>query len=147
MVDTKAIEEAFADPATREHILFALHHAQEKFHIKFLEISKERTVASLPVTEDQINAFGIPYGAFLFNLADLTAGVAYLAWGGFGPTLNCSINFISASHPGDTFICTASLLRHGHKISFAKADITNQDGALLASAEFSFYTLESSRRG
>ena len=120
---------------------FAGEHAKKKFGIDFLEMADGKARASLLIEEKHLNAFQIPYGTFLFNLADMTCGVAYLTVGGFGPTVNSTMNFISAAKCGDTVICSAEVIKHGKKLSFVTSEIRTETNRLIARADFTFYTL------
>lgn len=130
---------------TKEQIVnnlrFAADHAKNKFGIEFQEMKDGRARATLLIEEKHLNAFRIPYGTFLFNLADMTAGVAYLTLGGFGPTVNSTMNFIGAAKEGDTVVCTAEVVKFGRKISFVTAELRTAEDKLLAKTEFTFYTL------
>ena len=123
------------------NLSFARNHAKNKFGIEFLEMADGKARASLLIEEKHLNVFGIPYGSFLFNLADMTAGVAYLTVGGFGPTVNSSMDFISAAKQNDTLICSAEVIKSGKKISFVTSEIRTESGLLIARADFTFYTL------
>ena len=123
------------------NLSFAADHAKSKFGIEFHEMKDGRARASLLIEEKHLNAFHIPYGTFLFNLADMTAGVAYLTLGGYGPTVNSTMNYISAAKEGDTVVCTAEVVKFGRKICFVSAELRTQEDKLLATTEFTFYTL------
>ena len=140
-MNTSTIAQSQTKEQIENNLAFAADHAKSKFGIEFLEMKDGRARASLLIEEKHLNAFGIPYGTFLFNLADMTAGVAYLTLGGFGPTVNSTMNFISAAREGDTVVCTAEVVKSGRKISFVTAEICTSEGRLLAKTEFTFYTL------
>ena len=97
--------------------------------------------ARLKIEKKHLNAFGICFGTFLFNLADMAAGMAFLSIDGFGPTLDGNISFISGAKEGDVLYCRGTILKHGKKVSFLKAEIRTGEGKLIADTDFRYYHL------
>ncbi|MBQ1312088.1 MAG: PaaI family thioesterase [Blautia sp.] len=115
--------------------------AKDKFGITFPEIRRGDVTAQLVVEKKHLNAFGICFGTFIFNLADLACGVAYLTMGGFGPTVDGNISFINGAKEGDVLSCRGQVVKYGKKISFLQGEIRTGEGVLIANTDFRFYHL------
>ncbi len=133
------IIDASIDEASIKNIEYAIHDVKEKFNLDFTEVGKGSACATLLVQKKHLNAFGICYGTFLFNLADITAGVAFLSAGGFGPTLTGNTSFISGAKEGDTLICKACVQKKGKKIFFCYAEIRTPDDRLIMKTDFTYF--------
>ena len=137
----ECIIDAAIDQASVRNIEYAINDVKDKFGMDFTEVKKGYASARLQIRKKHLNAFGICYGNFLFNLADITAGVAFLSMTGFGPTLTGNISFIKGAKEGDTLICTASVQKHGKRISFCTAEIRTPDDTLIAKMDFTYFSV------
>ena len=135
---SECIIDASIEQASVKNIEYALRDVKGKFGLDFTEVKKGYACSRLLVQKKHLNAFGICYGTFLFNLADITAGVAFLSMAGFGPTLTGNISFMKGAKEGDTLICTAFVPKHGKRISFCTAEIRTTDGQLIAKTDFTY---------
>ena len=128
-------------PEAMAHVLAAQAAGKDRFDIDFSDIRKGEAVGRLRVQEKHLNGFGICFGTFIFNLADMTCGIAFLTMGGFGPTVDGNISFIAGAKAGDVLVCRAKVQKYGKKVSFVEGHIYTEEGALVASTDFRFFHL------
>jgi acyl-CoA thioesterase len=129
---------------TENNIKRVMEDAERSFHFKFLECENGTALTKMKITDDLLNILGIPYGAYIFNMADLTAGCANLSLGKYGPTINANIQFIKSAKPGDEIYCRANVTHKGHRVSYFHADVFKMDHdtkKIIASTEFTFCEL------
>ena len=95
-----------------------------------------------PVTEHAKNPFGNAHGGWLYTLCDSCSGMASCADGNVYVTLQASMNYLSAGHPGDLLTVEAVSEHSGRRTCVNRVTITNQDGKLLTTASFTMYRLD-----
>jgi 1,4-dihydroxy-2-naphthoyl-CoA hydrolase len=102
--------------------------------MKFLEVTKERVVATLEVKPELLTTTGTVHGGTLMAFAD-TAGaagtVANLAAGQSTATLESKTNFFAACKAG-TIRAEATPLHRGKRTHVWQTRITDQAGKLLS---------------
>ena len=112
---------------------------KKKYGIVFTEISGGSVTGELPLKEEYVNMYGIPYGGMMFHLADVTAGMAFVSAGGYGVTVSGTADFMRAAPPdAKKLICRAEAVRMGRRISFIDADVFDGAGLLLAKMHFTY---------
>lgn len=114
---------------------------EEKFNIKFMKINSGEAIGELEILEQYINSWGIPYGGILFNLADVTAGAAYLSAGGNGITVSGHVDYMRSSKNAEKLICNAKVSKYGKKLCFVDAYIKNDKEINLCKFSFIFANL------
>lgn len=134
-------------PATsKEAIESGLLDIASKFGIQFQNIGNGEAVSELALTEAHRNMYGIPYGGVLFNLADNTAGMAFLSAGGFGVTVSGSANFFRGARPDvKKLTCRAQVRKGGRRMFFVAAEILDENGTVLSDYTFLFANSETKR--
>lgn len=95
-----------------------------------------------PVTEHAKNAYGNAHGGWLYTLCDSCSGLAASAGGDVYVTLQASMNYLAAGHPGDLLTVEAVSEHSGRRTCVNRVTITNQDGKLLATASYTMYRLD-----
>lgn len=118
---------------------------QEKFNIQFTSVSEGKVICEQNICEKQRNYLGLIYGGYLFNIADVTAGVCFLSTKQFGPTIHGSIDYMSSTVSATKLICTATMIKKGRTLSYIDTSITNESGKLLAKGTFQYYQSEKER--
>lgn len=116
--------------------------ASEKFGFEFEEIKDGAAISHLLVTEEHLNQLETPYGAHLYNLADITAGLANLSMHGGGPTISGTMNYVNGCEKGDRITCRARVDKCGAHISYVSARIERGDGTLVATSSFTFFQVQ-----
>lgn len=107
--------------------------------IQFDVVEAGRCEAHLEVNEDHFHPGGVVHGGVAFGLADSAMAHAVLAT--LEGTQNCStietkISYLSAVTQG-TLKCEARIIRHGKRIAFLDATVTNGE-KLVATATGTF---------
>ena len=106
-------------------------------------------VIELVPSDEVLNPSGAVHGGCLFTMADIAAGTAACAYGYHGVTVNSSFNYLSpAIVAGDPLtapkmiIATSRELKRGKRVLFYEVDVTDQDGRLLCSGQFTIMPLD-----
>ena len=107
--------------------------------IELLEVAEGYSKAKLAITEAHLNAGHRTQGGAIFTLADLALAAAANSHGTLAFSLSSNITFLRASGPGDTLYAEARERYVGRTTGHYQIDITNQDGALIATFEASVF--------
>ena len=114
----------------------------DKFGIIFPIVENGTATGELNIQPMHRNLYGIPYGGVMFNLADNTAGMAFLSAGGNGITVSGNVNYLRGASPeADKLICLAKIKKAGKRLFFVSAEITDNFGTLLSEYSFVFTNL------
>ncbi len=104
--------------------------------IKILEVSPERVVAELLVTEDLTNRNGVLHGGALMAFADNLGGTAATAnlptTGGSTATIESKTNFFAGIPQGDVAKAECTPLHRGRTTTVWQTRITRGNGKLAA---------------
>jgi len=103
--------------------------------IRIMELSTERVVGELVVTEQHTNRNGVIHGGALMGLADNlggTAAVANLPPGASTATIESKTNFFASIAVGDTARAECIPLHRGRTTTVWQTRITRGDGRLAA---------------
>lgn len=120
----------------------ARQEIQGKFGICFSEAENGTACGEMSIQPQHRNLYGIPYGGVMFNLADNTAGMAFLSAGGNGITVSGNVNYLRGASPeADKLICLAKIKKAGKRLFFVSAEITDNFGTLLSEYSFVFTNL------
>jgi uncharacterized protein (TIGR00369 family) len=128
-----------------DRLYASLKNNKLKFDTVFETAYDGHTIAVMPVKEEYRNVLGMIYGGYVFNLADITCGCAFISAGGHGPTLSGSIDYISDTSKSEKLISEAFDIKKGNNIHFIECRITDETGALKATAHFKFMNLSHPR--
>lgn len=109
--------------------------------IEILDCEPGRVRMRAPVTEHAKNAYGNAHGGWLYTLCDSCSGLAASAAGDAHVTLQASMNYLAAGHPGDLLTVEAVSEHTGRTTCVNRVTITNQEGKLLATASFTMFRL------
>ena len=99
-----------------------------------------RTVKT--VSPEDRNPQGGTHGGIYFSLADAACSAAIASHGRPFVTLNSSIGFLRGTKVGDTLTAEAQEVKSGKTIRVYDVRITDQNGALVSNATFTFYHLD-----
>jgi len=98
----------------------------------------------MPADERFANPAGIIQGGFLGAMADSAMGSATITWANaegrkvYSANVEMKTSFFGAARVGGTLHCTARVLSAGSRVAFAEAEITDDDGAVLARASSTY---------
>ena len=90
------------------------------------------------VAPDYCNYLGIVHGGCLATLADTVAGIAACSRGRGTVTLNYGFSFHRQAK-GTVIKCVAEPEKVGHKVSVFRCSLTDDQGNLVASGQFTFF--------
>lgn len=103
----------------------------------------------LAIREELINPAGLLAGAATYALVDYTMGSALWKVRESGEriaTISIAINYVQTAREGEV-ICTAHVDRRNDRIAVLRAEVTHDDGRLLATAVGSFSIFPRDRLG
>ncbi|MBQ3373799.1 MAG: PaaI family thioesterase [Oscillospiraceae bacterium] len=116
----------------------------EKFEISFSTVENGTACGELILNAKHLNFYGVPFGGILFNLADNTAGMAFLSAGGNGVTVSGNVNYLRGARPGtEKLICHATVKKTGRRLFFIDAEVSDEVGNVLSEYTFIFTNIES----
>ena len=116
----------------------AIEFSKKEFGFEFSKVSDGIAESKLLIEKHHVNQLGIAYGGYLFNMLDVTCGIANISGGGGGPTISASTDFIRGPKEGDTIICRAHADKIGRTIAYASGEIYLPDGKLAAKMSCTF---------
>ena len=125
--------EAWRKPRNR----FMTFTRNERYHLE-----KDKCIIKLDVTEDDLNPFDACHGGALCNLMDNAAGMCVHTDGRIYVTQSSTFQFIRNQGTG-TIYATGTVLHRGRATCVARAEITNAEGKLLCTGDFTFFCLDS----
>ncbi len=100
--------------------------------LEVLDIAPARAVCRMVVRPDMVNGFGVSHGGVVFSLADSAFAFACNTHGRVTVSVDNSITYPAAIHPGDTLTATAAEEASSHRLSYFRVEVTNQSGVLVA---------------
>lgn len=110
--------------------------------IHFLKIEKMYAESELIIKPEHLNMFQMVGGGCLYNLADITAGVAYNSQIEKGVTANGTMDYLRAAKDTKKLVCKATIIKKGAKLGFVQADIEDDKGKLIAKGNFIFCKID-----
>ena len=109
--------------------------------VEIIEIKEGYAKAVLRVDERKVNPIGSVHGGCLFTLADTTAGSAATSHGVWMTTLYADFHFMRPALHQKTLYAEANEIKRGANISLYSVSITDEEGAELVRATFTFASL------
>ena len=113
-----------------------------KIGIELLEAREGYVSAKVDVKEEFQNIYGDLHGGFLYTIADNVAGIAACVYGYYVTTINGSIQYLRAGRNTKTVFCKAKAVKAGKTITVVQAELTDEKGLLLNTAEFTYFNLK-----
>ena len=107
-------------------------------NLKILEIEPGHARLSVEVTKEALNLYGNAHGGFLFSLCDIAAGMSTYAYEVLNVTQCAGINFVKGVNSGTIYI-EANTVHKGRKTAVSHVNITNADGELLVTGNFTMF--------
>lgn len=109
--------------------------------IQFLEIHDGFARAEMQLKPEHYNFMGGIYGGILYHVADVTAGAAFMSAGGLGVTAAGDMQYLHGTHGSKTLFCEGKVLKYGSHISFAQAELMDENRTVFARGTFTFYQM------
>ncbi len=110
--------------------------------MELLEAGEGYARGRIPFCAQHRNIYGGMHGGCAYTLADTLAGVAAASFGGSVTTLQASVNYMEPVADTAYLYATATVQRHGAKITVVHAELTDDNGRLFIDGSFTFYTLD-----
>ena len=107
----------------------------------FVEYSKDSVIIEAVLTEESMNPYGMAHGGFIFGLGDVAMGVLALSSGKKAVTLDSNITYVTPGK-GKKLIAKSALVKEGNRTIFLKADIYNDEEALIATMTGKYYYIK-----
>lgn len=126
-------EEAFQSVAHAN--AFAIHN---NITVRQLEVGKAE--AQLTMGPAHLNPYGKLHGGAYYTLADCAGGTACRTDGRKYVTLDGTIHFIHSAEQG-VVTASATVLHYGRTTALVSITITDENGTLLATGDFTFFCL------
>ena len=109
------------------------------FELETLE--KDRAVYRLDIRPESKNPYGMVHGGALYTLADDACGAAVHTDGRNYVTQHGDLHFLKNQTSG-TIRAEGRIRRRGKATCLAIVDITNEDGELLATGQFTYFCID-----
>lgn len=108
--------------------------------IEVLELNPNYSKSRMKNREAVHNTYGTIHGGALLSLADAMAGVTASMGGYYVTTVSSNLNFLLPATNTEYVYCECLKLKTGKHISVFDIRITDDNGNLLDSGEYSFFT-------
>ncbi|MEW4413555.1 PaaI family thioesterase [Clostridium sp. AN503] len=105
---------------------------------QILEISPGHSRLAFTIPKGVLNLYGNLHGGAIFALCDTAAGMAAYAYGVANVTQCSSIQFLRGISEGTIYI-EANAIHKGRRTVVNQVNITNEDGKLVATANFTMF--------
>lgn len=119
-----------------------LERVKQNFGIHFLKIEEMYAESELYIKTEHLNMFHMVGGGCLYNLADITAGIAFNSQQEKGVTANGTMDYLRAAKNTEKIICKANIVKKGAKLGFVSTEISDDKGRLIAKGNFTFCNID-----
>ena len=101
-----------------------------------------RSVWTMLADERFANPVGIVQGGFVAAFADSAMGAASVTFARdrkvFSANAEIKVSFLKPAKVGSTLTCTAFVISGGNRAAFIEAEVTDEDGRLIAKASSTY---------
>ena len=111
--------------------------------MKITEAEQGRIKAELPFKKEFTNIYGDLHGGVLYSAVDTICGIAAGTYGYYVTTVDGQIRYLKAARATEYVTCTAKVVKPGRNITVVAFEITDANGMLLNTGDFTFYNLKS----
>jgi acyl-CoA thioesterase len=127
---TDASEQRFAE---RVASTMLEHDALSKWlGLEVVEIAPRRCVCRMTVREEMVNGFGVSHGGIVFSFADSAFAFACNTHGSVTVSVENSITYPRAIHPGDVLRAVAQEEAASSRLGYYKVEVRNQRDEIVA---------------
>ena len=110
--------------------------------MELAELEADRVVFQLTARPEHLNPYEMVHGGVMYTMADCASGTAARTDGRRYVTLSSSFNFIRSGMPGEILRAEAVVRHRGRSTCYVSASVTDKDGKLLSSGDFTFFCLD-----
>jgi acyl-CoA thioesterase len=100
--------------------------------IEILEVAPRRSTCRLTVRDEMVNGLGVTHGGIAFSLADSAFAFACNTHGQVTVSIENSITYPAPIRSGDVLTAVAEEEASSGRLSYYRADVTNQHGEVVA---------------
>jgi len=101
-----------------------------------------RTTWRMPADERFTNPVGLIQGGFLAACCDSAMGASAVTWARgkkvFSSNAEMKISFLAPVRAGGTLTCAARVVSGGSRVAFVEADLTDDEGRLVAKSSSTY---------
>ncbi|KOY84329.1 hypothetical protein AD998_21525 [bacterium 336/3] len=103
---------------------------------KVVSANKDSVEFEFTVRKEMTNPIGMLHGGVMASMIDDCIGVNFFILGleYFYPTINLNIEYFSGAKEGEIVLVKTNVVKQGRTIINLRAEVTNQEGRLLAFA-------------
>ena len=132
--------------AIREKMIKELYANEYNKFIGFevLELSPTYSKARVKFDKRLLNPYGSIHGGALLSFVDTMAGATACMNGYYVTTFSANLNFLLPAANTDYIYCECMKLKTGKHLLVYDIRVTDDDGNLLDSGEFSFFSSKAS---
>lgn len=100
--------------------------------LEVTRIAPRHATCRMAVRADMVNGFGVSHGGIVFSLADSAFAFACNTHGRVTVSIENSITYPAAVHPGDVLTAVADEEAASNRLGYYKVEVRNQHGVLVA---------------
>ena len=109
-------------------------------HITFTDVGDGTATVELDICPDTLNRWGAPHGGAVFTICDVACGLATVSLRlETCVTLDASIRYIGAAAGTGKLFATGKVTKQTKKMSFCTAQVHDEEGKLIATADSVMY--------
>ena len=109
--------------------------ARDKFSawlgLEVVSVEAGACTCRMTVREEMVNGFGVSHGGIVFSLADSAFAFACNSSGFVTVSIENSIRYPAAIHPGDVLTATVKQLGSSKRLGYFAGEVTKQDGKVV----------------
>ena len=100
--------------------------------VEVLQIRPGACVCRMTVRPEMVNGFGVAHGGIVFSFADSAFAFACNTQGRIAMSIENSITYPAAVHPGDMLTASAEEESATNRLAFYRVQVTNQKDDIVA---------------
>lgn len=125
-----------------ERLQKSIYNGFAKYNeIMLVEMEPDRAVFRVEIREENKNPFGMLHGGAIYTLADQATGTAAHTDGRTYVTQTSAMHFLRNQAEGVVY-ATGTVRHRGRSTVLTTVDITNEEGKLIATGEFTFFCVD-----
>ena len=110
-------------------------------HIDLEHAEKDKVIIRLDINDNSKNPLGIVHGGAMYTMADCATGIAAHTDGRRYVTQTSTMHYLRNRKEG-VIRAVGQVIHRGRTTCIVKAEITDEEGKLLAMGEFSFFCVD-----
>ena len=99
--------------------------------LELVSVEAGACTCRMTVRDEMVNGFGVSHGGIVFSLADSAFAFACNSSGFITVSIENSIRYPAAIHPGDVLTATVSQKGGSKRLGYFAGEVTNQHGTVV----------------